>query len=117
MTAPDALSLAQVAAEIGRHPDTVKKNWRGWANPAHPDYCGFPQPFIGPRPGRRVNFAWRASAINAWKLARETALGAACAAAPPSNENHPGAAHHAAARSTPRLVRERAQLLQLMERA
>lgn len=112
---PDVLDLRGVAAQLGRDYHTVKKRWRSWATPGDPNFREFPWPFECPPPGQRGTLRWRASAIDAWKLARERALGAgaACPVGRPPSE----AAHDAARRLDRTLNRQRANVAQLLGRA
>lgn len=116
MSEPDILSLTEVAAELRAHYDTVRKHWREWAGLTgdRGRFIGFPLPCRYPMPGERGVLGWRRSAIAAWKLARETALGEGRSA--PHVAPAPGAAPPVL-KSDPRLKRERAQLHQLLERA
>lgn len=115
MSAPDALDLQAAADELGMHYDTLRKGWRRWSDPAHADFCGFPQPFRYPAFGRRGAVVFRASAIHEWKLARERALGEG-RITPPTYRNAAAAAD-LAARRTPAVLKQRAALARMMERA
>lgn len=116
MSEPDVLDMHEAADEAGVHYDTLRKNWRAWANPAHRDYCAFPMPFRAPPVGRRGGFAWRRSAVAEWKQARERALGARFVT-PPTYRHDAATAAHLAARRDPTIHHQRAALARLMERA
>lgn len=105
---PDALTLAEAAAEAGYAYETFRKVWRDMATPGHPNYQAFPMPFRGAAtpPGRKPSYAWRASAIVAWKLERETALSAP--------RYRPEARQPSRLQAHPRLTRDRADLVLLM---
>lgn len=115
MSEPDVLGLAEAAAEVGVHYDTLRKHWRDWANPDHVDYCAFPMPFRAACASRKARIAWRRSALAAWKLAREHALGVQHRT--PAGRRDPALSAHLAARRDPQLHNQRAALARLMERA
>ena len=68
---PDAMSLQDTAKECGVSWERFRKVWKAWRRE-----LGFPAPFKTPDVNGRGTYAWRASAVQAWKLAREAALGA-----------------------------------------
>lgn len=65
------LTMADVAARMGRHYDTFRKEWRGWTD--------FPQPLPGRWP------RWDAAALEAWiaERSRRRPPAKAARAAPP----------------------------------
>lgn len=109
MSEPDALDLAGVAAELGLHYDTVRKHWRAWADPLHPEYTAFPRPFLSGGRGRHGALRWRRTAVADWKLSRERAF---CRPAPER-----GAPLGRPVGRREHLERQRATLARLMERA
>jgi hypothetical protein len=110
---PDTLDLRRAAAEAGYAYETFRKAWRDMADPDSATYQRFPMPFRMPPPGvKRGSYAWRASAIAQWKLERESALSprryqVGDTAPPPSAP--------ATVARDPRLKRDRAELVTLMQ--
>lgn len=106
---PDALSLKATAAECGVAWETFRKVWQGWRRD-----LGFPAPFKTPLPNGRGTYAWRATAVEAWKLAREAALGAC---APDAGEPEPRRPLNDNPRPprNARLERDRQTLARMME--
>lgn len=106
---PDALSLQATARECGVSWERFRKVWPTWRRE-----LGFPAPFKAPSANGRGTYAWRESAVQAWKLAREAALGVCApdAAEPeirrPLNDN-PRPPRNA------RLERDRQTLARMME--
>lgn len=114
MTAADALSLDETAQRVKLSADRFRKVWPQWVRE-----LGFPAPFRAPvfvqvggiRRRAGGNYAWRESSVDAWKAAREGALGKG-RAAPAVNDNPPPVR-----RADPRLAQERAELRRLMREA
>jgi len=115
MSEPDLLDAHAAAAEAGVHYDTFRKAWRAWSDPDHPAYCAFPGPFRYPPPGQRGTYAWRRSAVAEWKAQRERAFGVGRAQPPPAQAHV--SRQRAAAALRPAVLRQRAALAALMERA
>ncbi|ODT88133.1 hypothetical protein [Phenylobacterium sp. SCN 70-31] len=113
--AADVLDLHAAAAEAGVHYDTLRKAWRHWCDPAHPAFCAFPAPFRYPPPGRRGRVVWRRSAVAAWKEGRERAFGLGAQAPDPAQAHV--SRQRAAASLTPAVLKQRAALARMMERA
>lgn len=115
MNEPDTLDVHGAAAEAGVHYDTFRKAWRGWCDPDSPSYCAFPQPFRYPSPGKRGTCAWRRSAVAEWKAHRERAFGVG-RAQPPAAQAHVSR-QQAVGSLTPTVLKQRAVLARMMERA
>lgn len=107
------LDLHAAAEAAGLHYDTLRKCWRGWSDPAHPAYCAFPAPFRYPPPGQRGRIAWRAAAIEAWKVSRERAFGVGRHAPDPSLGHV--SRQRAAAALSPHVLKQRAALARRLE--
>jgi hypothetical protein len=103
---PGCYSLAACASRVGISAERLRKSWRRRMTD-----LAFPAPISRPPHG---TYQWDAGAVDQWVASRSRALSAAELAAP-LNDNPPPP--RPGSRSAARLVRERAELIALMEKA
>lgn len=99
---PDVLTLTLTARLVNLSAERFRKVWPQWVRK-----FDFPAPFKSPPMG---SYAWRREAVEAWREARERALGAA-APTPRPRSLDPLFAHKAA------VARQRALARTMMEEA